>query len=242
MGCTGQRAAGQNVPPHGGRGSAGGHGRTGTPAARRRQAYGPDRELEAPVDGRAEPPRTSARPCSNLRLRSSDATCNGVVMRQGGSLREHRVAQRAGTPPSWAWGAVGAKGVAGWLWPLPPLLLEKWILWPFATSAHQTKPPKGDPNGTHAAPVAGQPGPARRSTCCLHLLWCSFPLVSFAPCDRVLTYTLLQGKTGTTQVPSARIRVGWTVKQDKACPSPIGAFLQYRGQGGCILLMLTRAV
>ena len=32
-------------------------------------------------------------------------------------------------------------------------------------------------------------------------------------------------QNGTTQVPSARILVSWIVKQDKACPTPIGAFL-----------------
>jgi hypothetical protein len=42
-------------------------------------------------------------------------------------------------------------------------------------------------------------------------------------------------QTGTTQVPSVRILVSWNVKQDRACPAPIGAFLQYRGQDGYIL-------
>ena len=36
-------------------------------------------------------------------------------------------------------------------------------------------------------------------------------------------------QTGRTQDPNARILVSWIVKQDKACPTPIGAFLQYRG-------------
>ena len=35
-------------------------------------------------------------------------------------------------------------------------------------------------------------------------------------------------QTGTTQVPSIRILVSWIVKQDRACPTPIGAFLQHR--------------
>ena len=63
-----------------------------------------------------------------------------------------------------------------------------------------------------------------------------------APSPPPPPHTLLQGKTGTTQVLSARILVSWIVKQDKACPTPIGAFLQYRGQGGYILFMVTRSV
>ena len=46
------------------------------------------------------------------------------------------------------------------------------------------------------------------------------------------THTLLQGKMGTTQVPNARILVSWIVKQDKACPTPLDAFLQYRERAG----------
>ena len=48
------------------------------------------------------------------------------------------------------------------------------------------------------------------------------------------THTIAR-QTGTTQVPSVRILVSWNVKQDSACPTPIGAFLQYRGQDGYIL-------
>ena len=45
-------------------------------------------------------------------------------------------------------------------------------------------------------------------------------------------YTLLQGKTGATQVPSARILVSLIVKQDKACPTPIGPSGSTEGRAG----------
>ena len=51
---------------------------------------------------------------------------------------------------------------------------------------------------------------------------------------RAHTHTIA-GQTGTTQDPNAKILVGWIAKQDKACPTPTGTFLQYRGQGGHIL-------
>ena len=44
---------------------------------------------------------------------------------------------------------------------------------------------------------------------------------------RACTHTIAR-QTGTTQVPSVKILVSWIVKQDRACPTPIGAFLQHR--------------
>ena len=40
------------------------------------------------------------------------------------------------------------------------------------------------------------------------------------------THTIAR-QTGTTQDPNTRILVNWIVKQDTACPTLIGAFLQH---------------
>ena len=50
----------------------------------------------------------------------------------------------------------------------------------------------------------------------------------------------IAGQTGTTQGPNARSLISWIVKQNRACPTPIGAFLQYRGQGRQILVPVQR--
>ena len=53
------------------------------------------------------------------------------------------------------------------------------------------------------------------------------------------THTIAR-QTGTTQVQSFKIHVSWIVKQDRACPTPVGTFLQHRQwaemgkhRGGC---------
>ena len=45
-----------------------------------------------------------------------------------------------------------------------------------------------------------------------------------APAHHTHKHTIAK-QTGTTQVPNARILVSWIVKQDRACSTPIGAFL-----------------
>ena len=47
-------------------------------------------------------------------------------------------------------------------------------------------------------------------------------------------------QTDTTQESNARILVSWIVKHDKACPTPIGAFLRHKGQGRHFLVPARR--